>query len=503
MTSLLRTLFARPVLWHRNRWLQAFLRNVEETPAVQAAKLREILSLMEGGRFARDHGLSPGMTPAALRAALPPAGFARVEPYVERAMAGETTALFRPGVPILMFAVTSGTTAPAKHIPVTPLSLAEYRRSWTIWGCGVARDHPRVPYGGVINLGSSWRALCAPSGVPIGSISGFLLQSMQATLRVTQAVPPEVMEIGETEERHYAALLIGLARDDVMMLTTANPSTLIEFAKRLERWGPELVRDLAQGTLRGRDPRGLGLPGSLGRRLARRHEDRSARLARLLKEDGTLAPRRVWPGLALLGVWTGGTLSPYLPLLTRHYGELPLRDHGLSASEARMTIPLEDGAPDGVLNVEGGYFEFVPEEEYGKEAPRTLEAHELQVGQRYYVLLTTSGGLVRYDISDVVECTGFLGRAPRLRFLHKGSQIANLTGEKLTAHQVSEAVRQALRDLGLALEEFALAPVFGEPPAYHLLIETRAMPAPDAAALLLGRLDLRLCEANVEYKDKR
>src|SRR5262249_15939740 len=67
-----------------------------------------------------------------------------------------------------------------------------------------------------------------------------------------------------------------------------------------------------------------------------------------------------WPGDCILGNWTGGSMGAYLRHYPRYYGDTPVRDVGLIASEGRMTIPLEDGTPGGVLDVTSHYFEFIP-----------------------------------------------------------------------------------------------------------------------------------------------
>ena len=100
-----------------------------------------------------------------------------------------------------------------------------------------------------------------------------------------------------------------------------------------------------------------------------------------------------------------------------------------------------------------------------------LEAHELDEGRDYFILLTTSGGLYRYDIHDVVRCVGFEGQAPLLEFLNKGKSFSNLTGEKLSEHQVIRAVERSFRELGLAIDTFTLAPVMEDMPRYVLLVE--------------------------------
>src|SRR5207248_7204792 len=153
------------------------------------------------------------------------------------------------------------------------------------------------------------------------------------------------------------------------------------------------------------------------------------------------------------------------------YGNAYVRDIGLLASEGRMTIPVDDGTPSGVLDVTTHYFEFLPEGEAGKPNPVTLAAEEVQEGQNYYILPTTSYGLYRYHISDLVRVTGFHNRTPLVEFLSKGAHFANLTGEKLSEHHVTRALEQALRELDLALTSYSVAPCWhDELPSYGLFV---------------------------------
>lgn len=494
-----RRFFGYPVLMWKRRLLKRFLRGLPETPELQLQRLRAHLAQLQGGAFAKDFGLAKVRTPDDLRRALPIASFERVAPYVERAMDGDTTALFGKGIAVVMFAQTSGTTAAAKHIPVTRASVAEYRASWTVWGCGVATQHPWIPFHGVFNIVSSYRSTLTRSGVPTGSITGLLYLAMQHILGVTNVVPLDVALIGDAEARYYMGLRIALARDDLMMVTTANPSTLVTYARKLDLWKEGLIRDVRDGTVR--------LPERYDARLVKLYTTyKSPERAKMLEKaivtgGGSLLPKYAWPKLALLGVWTGGTLTPYLESLPQYYGGIPLRDHGLSASEGRMTLPLEDDSPYGVLNVAGAFYEFVAERDYGRDDAPTHLAHELEPGGRYYIVVTTSGGLVRYDLADLVECGGFHGKAPLLRFLNKSSQFSNITGEKLSAFQVGAALRSVQARLALDLGECSLGPCGGDPAGYGLLVEAARMPRDPVA--VAKAVDQALAEHNVEYAEKR
>ena len=65
------------------------------------------------------------------------------------------------------------------------------------------------------------------------------------------------------------------------------------------------------------------------------------------ERSGRLYPRDYWPDLCFLANWTGGTMGAYLRSYPDYFGERPVRDVGLIASEGRMTIPIEDNTPAG------------------------------------------------------------------------------------------------------------------------------------------------------------
>ena len=165
-----------------------------------------------------------------------------------------------------------------------------------------------------------------------------------------------------------------------------------------------------------------------------------------------------------------------------------------------MTIPLRDGTPAGMLDFYHHYFEFIPVDERESASPTVLEGHELQVGRDYFIVLTTSGGLYRYDIHDVVRCVGFEGQAPLIEFLNKGKSFSNLTGEKVSEHHVVRAVEKSFRELNLPIEVFTLAPVMERHPHYVLLIERGLHRG--LAAELAARVQANLEQVNEEYAAK-
>jgi hypothetical protein len=199
----------------------------------------------------------------------------------------------------------------------------------------------------------------------------------------------------------------------------------------------------------------------------------------------------------------GGSVGPYIRQLKQYYGDTFRRDLGLIASEGRMTIPMVDDTPAGVLDVTTHYFEFIPEAEIDSAKPIVLGAHELEDGKQYFMTPTTAAGLYRYDLHDLVRVRGFYGKTPQLEFLSKGSHIASLTGEKLSEYQVTHAVAQVTEQLSLPLPVYVVAPVWDDRlPYYGFFVEAGAWPAASVDKFL-GAFDSALSAANDEYAAKR
>ncbi len=434
----------------------------------QQAVLRGLLQLNHDSQFSRDHRLSSGMSLSEFRSAVPVADYELVRPYVQRVAAGEHQALLGSANRLQMFAVTSGTTSESKLIPVTDRFLHDYRRGWQMWGIGTYSEHVRLQKLNIVQISSSHRRFATPGGTPCGNISG-LVAAMQSTIvRTLYTVPSAVAEIGDAEAKRYTILRMALADPYVGMLITANPSTLLQLLDHANQHVESLIRDIRDGGLSG-----CQLPESVRghmRKHLRANRERASVLESIVHEHGGFRPRSCWPMLGVLGVWCGGSAAAYIPRLKQQFDDVPVRDHGLHASEGRMTLPLEDNSAAGILEVQTHFFEFIPVGESESTQPVVLEAHELEEGREYFILLTTSSGLYRYNIQDVVRCVGFYGSTPILEFRHKGAHISSITGEKISESQVVESVRTACSLIGLSPQIYTLTPCWAEPPGYTLYV---------------------------------
>lgn len=484
------------------RRLAAFELATHSPEAAQNDLLRRIISFQVNTAFGKDHHFATVRSIADLRKVVPVRGYDYVEPYMKRVLKGETNALLADKK-IHMFAMTSGTTATRKYIPVTDQYLADYKRGWNLWGLRVYRDHPEVRLRPIVQMSGDWQEFLTETGIPCGAVTGLTAQMQMRIIRWIYTVPAIVGKVKDPAAKYYLALRLSVPRKAGMIIA-ANPSTLVNLARAGDAEKESLLRDIHDGTLSDRFDIPPEVRAAVAGRIAKRNPERAAFLEEIVRRTGTLYPKDYWPSDCIIGNWMGGSVGAYLRHFPKYYGATPVRDVGLIASEGRMTIPMADGTPSGVLDISSHVFEFIPEEEGDSKSPTILSAHELQEGRTYYILLTTAYGLYRYNIFDVVRCTGFFNKTPLVEFLSKGAHFANITGEKVSEYHVTTAMGEVLRDMNLNLTAYSVAPCWDdEMPFYGLFIEGSDLSSRQQGIDLTRALEQRLAVINIEYASKR
>lgn len=480
--------------WMTRRVLAAF----ERADSVQDRLLARIVERNADSDFGREHGFSRVRGYRDFAAQVPVRNYDAMRPYMDRVRQGHPRALFGADQPILMFAMTSGTTAEPKHIPITRQALADWRAGWNVWGLKALLDHPGSLLRDIVQVTSPMNDHHSPTGVPCGAITGLLAATQKKVVRRYYVAPLAVAGIRESSAKYYAIMRLAVARD-VAFVVTANPATLLLLAQTADQHKEQILRDVRDGTLWA----DLPIDSDVRRELAphlRPDPGNARRLDKLAERHRRLLPKHYWD-LAFRAHWIGGTMGLYESQIPEYFGETPVRDIGLLASEGRMSIPMDDGTPAGPLAVTGQFFEFVPAEQYGSLKPNLLRSHELAVGNEYFLVITNHSGCYRYDLGDRVRVTGTLARTPIIEFLSRDAHTASLSGEKLTEDQLVAGMDRACQaGGGPAVVDFVLAPRWGRPPRYRLYVEAAdAQRDPDLA----GRLDRALCDVSIEYASKR
>jgi hypothetical protein len=193
-------------------------------------------------------------------------------------------------------------------------------------------------------------------------------------------------------------------------------------------------------------------------------------------------------------------MGHFAPSLRDWCGEkFQFRDIGYMASEGIFSIPLANGTPDSALALHSAFFEFIPEADFGNGHAPILLAHELEEGRNYQVVVTTSGGLYRYAINDVIRVSEMVSGAPRIRFLYKGNNIQNVQGEMMSVDHVTAALAACTTPLGIALRHFQVVADEADR-RYILHVEpSQALPVSALHALLAG-FDVELGRQNMNYE---
>jgi hypothetical protein len=501
MGWLLRKLVGKAIVLPLRRQLARFEEDTRRPRDVQEQLLRRIISFQAETDFGLRHHFSSIQTLADFRRQLPISGYEYFEPYIARVCRGDLRALLADRK-VYMMALTSGTTAARKFLPVTPQYITDYRRGWHLWGLRVYWDHPETKLRPILQFAGDPEEFRTEGGIPCGSVTGLTAKMQMRVVRRLYCLPPWTGRIKNAEVKYYLALRLSLHRNLGLVLA-ANPSTLVSLARCGDREKESLIRDLYDGTLSSR----IDLPSDMRRALRpllRRHRRRAMELESIIARTGNLYPRDYWPNYTVLGNWTGGSVGAYVRAFPFYFGEKVVRDLGLIASEGRMTIPFNDADPSGVLDISSHFFEFIPEDEIDRQKPIVLTVEEIEEGRNYYIVPTTACGLYRYHISDVVRVTGLYNRTPLLEFLSKGAHFANLTGEKLSEYHVTRSMKNALHRLQLSVCAYVLAPCWNEEqPYYGLFVESSDLQDEGVGRSLAAILDVQLSELNMEYASKR
>lgn len=482
-------------------------RCVEET---QRHKLGEILQRNADTEYGQEHGFRKLTDLKDYAGAVPVVKYEDIAERVQRMAAGEANVLTAE-TPV-MFSRTSGTTGEPKLVPVTPTCRGrDHADQMRVWLYHAQRDHPPIFRGRVISLVSPAVEGYTKSGIPYGSTSGAIYRDMPRLVRGTYVLPYGVFGIEDYNARYYAVLRLGLAAD-VTMFCTANPSSIVKLCEFAQEHADALVRDVHDGRL-DFELKLTEHERSLLQARCKADPARAAELDRMRKRrDGRLLPADFWPRLAMIGTWKGGTVGSNLERFGEWFdpdGQRPpaVRDLGWLSSEARGSIPLSDEGSAGVLTVGTNVYEFVEEDVVTAHPDQPsrwhfLGAHEVDAPRDYYVFVTTTGGLYRYDLNDIVRVLGFHNEAPLIEFQRKGRGMTSITGEKLSDAQVLEAVQSASERAKVPLAHFrALADA--EQALYVFQVEPQGKLSDTQGRELLRAIDESLSKLNIEYAGKR
>lgn len=226
-------------------------------------------------------------------------------------------------------------------------------------------------------------------------------------------------------------------------------------------------------------------------------------LTRMLEISGKSSIDEIWPDLEVF--FHGGVaFTPYREQYHRmirsekmHYMET------YNASEGFFGLQDDPTDVAMLLMIDYGvFYEFIPLEEVGSENPKAIPLWEVEKEKNYAIVISTSGGLWRYQIGDTVKFTS----TKPYKFIISGrtKSFINAFGEELIVDNAEKGLEAACKIAGARVSEYTAAPIFmnSEGKCRHQwVIEFSQMP--DSAEKFMEVLDSQLQQLNSDYEAKR
>ena len=280
-------------------------------------------------------------------------------------------------------------------------------------------------------------------GIAIGFMDDSeYLGSVQKMLKDRLMVmPQEISRIKDIKKFQYITALLLLMQRDISLVSVWHPSFFILILNLIEKKFDKLILDIREG-------------GVFDKIEIEADPKRASELVEIfdMYKNRDILYEKIWSRLVLISCWGDAQASLFFEKLKLLFPNTKFELKGLIATEGFISFP-NSGGDGSNLSILSHFFEF-------KEinSDRVYLAHELKNGSQYSVILTTSGGLYRYEIGDIVEVVGFNGDCPLIKFLGKKDYFVDMCGEKLSEIEVDNAVKGVLFELDLKPNFWIVAP---------------------------------------------
>ncbi|XVE50223.1 hypothetical protein DITRI_Ditri01bG0144500 [Diplodiscus trichospermus] len=312
-----------------------------------------------------------------------------------------------------------------------------------------------------------------PSGLKARSVSTseFMENSFRNTLSKLYTSPIETIFCLDTNQSLYCQLLLGLIRrDEVVTFGSLFASTVVRAIKFLEDHLKELCYNIKTGQLSNWiTDSGCRNAVSLIMKPHPELADSIENICSCKSWEGII--KKLWPKAKFIRCITTGVMSQYTEQLDFYGGGLPLVSRFYVSSECIFGINLEPlSKPSDVsytLLPNMAYFEFLPvkkgcqtmspevqfnglsdhhESTEMKTKNQDIEPVDLvnvKPGQRYELVVTTSAGLYRYKVGDILMATGFYNNTPQFQFVERQNVILSIDADKTSEADLLKAVTEA------------------------------------------------------------
>ena len=422
------------------------------------AQLKEFHSLIGTARYTewgKCYDYDSFNNVADFQKAVPISDYDGLKGYIQRIMEGEQNVLWPSE--ISWFAKSSGTTSDkSKFIPVSKEALDDnhYRSGRDVLAL-YFRQFPdsKLMSGKGLVIGGSHQVNQLNADSYYGDLSAVMMQNMPVAGQMLRTPDMSIALMDEWEEK-------------IELMAHATMQENVTFIAGVPTWTIVLIK-------------------------------------RIFEIAGTTNLHDVWPNLELY-IHGGVSFTPYrqqfrkfIPSPSMHYAET------YNASEGFFAAQDEQGV-DGMLLMlaHGIFYEFMPMEEWGKDAPRTLTLNQVELGKNYALIISTNSGLWRYLVGDTVQFTSL--DPHRIKVTGRLKHFMNAFGEEVIVDNSDAAIAAACAQTGAVVNDYTAAPVYmtGESNGAHeWIIEFDHLPVPIAD--FAAKMDKHLQSINSDYEAKR
>ena len=423
-------------------------KHIDRPVESQEAVFQRLISKAKDTAFGRDHDFKSIRTYSDFVNRVPVRDYEALKPYVERIMSGEKNVLW-PGSPAYL-AKTSGTTSGAKYIPITAESMKEQVTSSKLALLQYIVNKGSADYvnGKMIFLQGS-PTLGEKNGIALGRLSGIVAHYVPSYLQQSRMPSWETNCIEDWEEKVEA--IVEETLPEKMTLIAGIPSWVQMYFEKIKAQTGKNVGD-------------------------------------------------VFPDFSLF-VYGGVNFEPYRPVFQKLIGRAVDTVELFPASEgffAYQDQPKQEGLL--LLLNNDIFYEFIPVAKFGTDEEVRYSLEEVQMGENYVLILSTSAGLWGYNIGDTVR---FVSLSPyRLVVTGRVKHFISAFGEHVIGKEVETAMKQAIENTNIRIKEFTVAPQISPAeglPYHEWLVEFENQPENlEAFALVLDRV---MQQQNVYYYD--
>ena len=462
---------------------------------------------------------------------IPIVNYEDIKEFVEREKSGESNVLLSDK--IKLFELTSGSTSDVKYIPYTEKFLKSYMNGVFSWIYNLYQNNKRLFFGS-----SYWsvspilkREAVTSGGIRVGieddtsyfdKISGFFLNKLFT-------VPKEIKNIQNMEDFLLITAVFLLLSENLAMISVWSPSflmILLDFIEKNHKVICQIVKSEDLGTEFFAD-KNLGnkkyfqIIQKKYRKLWKKNRskflinyfekyeknilsknDKTQNLEiteknnenEIISENKNLETKSgnkivenfvdysvIWEKLSLVSCWADSDSYEIFIKLKEKLNpnkkniNLKFQGKGLMSTECIVSFPLENVENGSVAAYNSFFYEFiqVSGNKLENSSPKLLD--ELELGERYCVVVTTNAGLYRYNTNDIVEVTGFYHKIPIVKFVGRINNFSDILGEKLKNSFVEKQVLTTLEENNIKSEFLLFAPVKNETEGifYTLFLEIK------------------------------